>query len=1808
MQSPTKIYLKFIMVCDIAKNAIFKCSYDERISIIYQESILKFFDNEENNSKLFIGEIRCPLKNIKNIFLTKSNKENDYFAVLINNKGESANLLIQLNNGHPVIIEITGDFLLPSSFTNFYQISKHDFIFVESTINNSNCIFKCLGIICYTFNPNDNSLSVKIVCQCRSSVSTKAGICKTIHKYEILCVDSNSLTIHANSNIWKFCLNNCSDYIIFDMDEIHNIKKLYWIDNDNFIILTDMDLLIVNLIDNKIARKFCFSHGVLDFSHLYCKNFYYLTCSNNNQISLNYSRHISESEKCIKILETGDILTAIEYCSKNNLDSDLVYKYLWEKSPKTDIAFFDKINDFNYVIYVCLNIDSLPLNLFENILQKTFKSGKLHGINVAASPCEQYLERLFIFNLFNNYSTEFPEKFYYFFRSCSIFYTCCQFLKLALIDQAVILFQFYSPFLKNHYLPLLTLIPETTQISALTNILPKIKNNVNIYPLKSCEKLAKHFINEIELPFIDKFYSENSELLKFQGNFEHIDISSWYLYRCTQIDSLSGLTNLAYNLFSVAISNNIPFNHSVRTDLDTAYHLIYFYEFEFSFHEFLQKNISEKFILIVSKSTSDLSQLLEIFFLNYPNAFESIDTWIDYISEETLLNMIHNHKKYHIDPNFIVDVIYQLFSCSRFNSPTILSTFFKYINKPSVNLKKYQNLNIYRRILNTLSNLTIDSINIRFLDLIEPSKNFHIFNQFFLCIDLNHFIKNDLSISELINCIVELNESESIYSLKNFFSISLSRCQCARDIEIVYDIFLRSFDFNNISTEPLDDILLECSNEFLTKCNNYKDMHYLLASKSIYLIQKSSDNVENLRGKIIACDKIFKICPLFDIKNLMNFSNLTVFLNYLLNKFSSPKTYKTNIIEILGHITNLSPDACELKVLEMIIKLMFDKNAYETCVDLCERLSALNHPNTWWYFYQLSKNGTQIPKYRRLEFAEFAISLCPTFELRNTLINARSLRCTMIDEKREKSLLPFDKSAQFYFNLLDSEVILNKILMDSNKNLNILSCIGYYIDETTILHGLSKNLIPLSFIDQILYFQCLRYLYKKGVHKLSFDSCLDLLRSQPSIVSLIIESFDHHSEALNALIQWKREAKIYHTVKKFNSGIVFSQPTSENSGKKYASESSLKSPIYFVFEKLEKICLSGKNHKRLNEILFSDSFVRNINDLQIDKNIIIDKMRGIFSLPPCANLSILLEWLKFSQELVCEDCIIFGGLSLSQHIHNIKRMRATLHDLDYFSLYNGNTLSLAVSLRETNIYSVAKLFSENKINGLAYSKVQLFSMYILKTLKTIEESTEDLNLNSNVTFLSNLWGYLQHWDIKNIIDTIFFTDSNLGNRRLYLLSDYFYHIFSSIFNNSSEILELLLPIKPIYQFYSNLNEIELSAKSTEEYSVLRIVKFPPKNSDLTFDIIFNILQAYELSPPFLSSIINLYLIFLDLGIEELLTKIILKRLHDLTTDEYQEPQIYAFVKNISTLSHFYDLPKLTYTIECVLNSLVNKADISNLKNNTSIVLKSCISCFSSETINKLGQFYETKMYLSVFWSPNYAVSFDMESSLDLNYRLNLFESLLEHCHLPRHLLALSNLIKIWLKNIENAKLFSSLIQKYFHICIENFDSPSLLMDVFSLAKELDIIDGFASTDLYTNLWSKRYYVEAVRLSLVSGFPDLIEFTIFDMSCLKDTSTVQTISNDPFINESYIKLEIASKIFTLENKIFYYGLVNYCLKQNTFQVIQTDSHPSYLYNSLQEQLLQKGFYDEVDRLKDVDSQSNFFTSALENFRNIARKFT
>ncbi|KAF1745163.1 hypothetical protein MXB_4023 [Myxobolus squamalis] len=1797
--------------------AIFKSSDNGDLSVLYQNKKIILYNNRnintQNKYKLFANEIFPPIQDIRHLVIFTSDiNDHEYYVLFINNIGQSVTLLVQLSCEYPQVSIVSNDWKITDSTKRLYKISNTDFCIIGMRQFHSKCLFQQLGLLFYHFESKSQNFTEINHCKCIITHS-HAPIRFNVKKIEILNISlDNGITFQENYGIFKFQINNCYEYKEYNVCEIKGINKIHWLDHDCLLVKAACDLYIIKFDENIIESKKLVSNNVRNFSYAYGKNFYYITeC--NDSLSLCFSRYISDCEKCEKILQMGDIEGALKFSTKCGLGNDFTYKMLWEKSLKNldSLEYLNKISDTNFVINICLNIDSLPLASLYTLLTKCLVLAQLSPeYYYALEPCQQYLDRLFIFHQFNKDNQIFDEKLYYVFRSSSIFYVCCDFLQKGLITCARILFHFYPTIFKDHYFSLLTLIPESAPLSKLSSILPKIARGCNVYPTiptdsEDLESFSQLIVDEFEEKYIEKFYRSNPQLQVFRSIFEDFDPACWYLFRANQIDDVTGRVDLALCLLSFAISCNVTINNSVLLDLNVLYNLTYFHGINISLCEFTNQSITDRLLFIISNSNSSKYKQLELFFFNYSSESEVVleNCWEE-ISESYLLIIIENFKQFTLNANFIVNMIYKSFMSSRFVSFHVLTVFTQHISQGLLDLsitEKYQKLNTYKRILLIVEKLYIYVPNINFINLFNPLTNFNIFNEIFLLIKLENFMNKDIVILDLINCIFQIMGSDSIPYLSNLFSIAFHQCEQGKDLKILCDIFFRALQSSQLDIQVLDESLIEFSNEMIEKCGTYNDHYYLLMTECLENIRKSNQTVKIMKRKKLACEKFVKIYSSFDMINILRFSNLKDFIDRFMDKISVHKIEFKILIDALCFLVGENSEDIEGQILESITDNLFRKKQHDACVIVCERLYQLRHPASWFYLQQISLESLKLSPARKLEFLELSLTICPESELSSILKDIQRFRKEEIFNRNE-SKFSVSKNEELYYDLDDSKNLLNQIYHDFGEKNQYYSNCGYLLSQKSLLDTLSEKLFPMDILDSSIYHQMIRIFFINCQIELEMHQLIVILSAAPNLMISFIKNLRTNSDILDKLIKLKKNSIIHHNVKKIipaaHSNDISSDNETGNSFK--VMQHSL------ILENLEHVCLSGYNKTDLNIVLSDANLIQNIKNLNIDHNILSQKLCYLFSLYPCSNLIILLEWLVFARCFLDDDHIVFGNLNLNEHIKNVKRIRALCPDLNYYLLFTDNSTSLINSLNQTNIYALSKLFSQHKINGMYFTKQKLFSLYISQVLINTEGKFECFESDPKICFLTDLWSHLNLTNINDIINSIFFSDLNFNCFKNYQLSRYLCKIVLNVAENS-EFCDQILRLNSICSFYHNLMELNTIAQSNNEQIIVKNMKFEKLTEDKTIVTLSDILLLDNLSEPFLTGIINLILSLTSFKFTDILEGLIRSKFLDLNSHEFEEFQISIFFQNISYIS-IVSKKQLAHSLCDRFTSLIAQCDNNELTQNIFLALKHSSSILDSGELNSLYDFYQIKMCLNVFLPNINAHNLNQNMLSDVNYCVFLFSDLVAKCRLPSHVLALSDMVKIMLKKDTNYQIFSKPIKEYLNICIDKFNSPSTVIDLYIFIKNFNILDRFTSTQIYSTLWNKMFYLEAIRWSFMTEIPDLIEIALFEISCMNDSATIKKIIDEPSINEYFLQLKLVNKIFLLPNKIFYNHLVEYCLKNKSYLILTDNTTHPILFDSLTEQLNNNGHHKEVKRLCDFHPSRSLIESVVGNFINITKKFT
>ena len=295
---------------------------------------------------------------------------------------------------------------------------------------------------------------------------------------------------------------------------------------------------------------------------------------------------------------------ALEIARIHGLDSDLVYQRQWNKSDVTLDSidnFLSKVNDYQWVLGEC--IERIPQELESNKYLLDFGidltetiadfeetddfyelSNEQRQIVIFRKRLLQFRDRLVTFErIIGGNVINFNSNLYEKFRRQEIFESCLQFAREGDHRAMATLFTFHGAQTLEHWLPLLSQIPEVVAPFEYQSLLPEAglsQNEEDVYAWEEvkprdddwCEKMVPDPSEDSP----SAFYAANQHLIEYRGRqLTKSLVSKWFCVRSRQIERCTSLISHALELVQLGIERNFPDLAGLHARLDTFATLIY---------------------------------------------------------------------------------------------------------------------------------------------------------------------------------------------------------------------------------------------------------------------------------------------------------------------------------------------------------------------------------------------------------------------------------------------------------------------------------------------------------------------------------------------------------------------------------------------------------------------------------------------------------------------------------------------------------------------------------------------------------------------------------------------------------------------------------------------------------------------------------------------------------------------------------------------------------------------------------------------------------------------------------------------------------------------------------------------------------------------------------------------------------------------------------------------------------------------------------------------------------------------------------
>ncbi|KII62057.1 hypothetical protein RF11_07933 [Thelohanellus kitauei] len=1714
-------------------------SDDLAIICIVKKSNITFYHlifNDNQVIETFANQIELKM-NIDQILIVKTGSRGIYDCITFNKKGDVLFHVIDINTQFPIVFERILDFNFPAGYKEFQRISADKFLLISSP-QKSSCYFDKLGIMIYRYSTNDRVFEPIQLCECDDEKVPNFPNLKIIKN---LTVDSNYITFFENYKICRFKITNCTIWNSFDIN-LADIKNVLWID-DNSVMMQTGDVL--NFVNFTSESPIIQIKDLSLLSQQYNKNFFAIS-SSKYHFSLVYLRYINEEEICMKLLGKHDLESVLKYAKIHKINPEIIYKHKWNNSSKSisDLGFFEEINDEKY-IFDCLFDQDISLLVFEKILKK-YKKITHKTDDIYHSIILQFQQRIEIFKMIND-NNIFPIECYRSFLTCSIFHLVNELLSRELLPAASILFRYYDRILKNHYYALLCTIPEVTPVSKMSRILSIFDDNFEPKIHSPDSKILNNcqFDEKIENDVIQHFYTENPHLLRFRDRLDAQATSDWYIFRACEIYENSNIIWNAFQLLLHGVHKNVQIPKCIIDDSSFLFET-YQCSNHISLRKFIDMSKTEKFFYLLETDSQDC--LIDSFLLFY-----KIDTiLIDIIWKlppDQIRNIVKNHVKYSIESHILVNAIYDLFQRDPAKDLEILKALTQSVIKnqlPADEQTKLTQLHVYHRILSILQEWNLYVPIHHFDDIFNTRKNQNIFNNIFASLKVENF-NQEFTILELMSCIIQITTADSILYLKNFVSNAVYKCSTIYEVALVYDIFERGFEINNLPLIELSQILTECTEGLIDLIRGYNDEYYLLANKCAELSHNSK-----YIDMFSECKKLFKIIPNYDLKKIFKFQG-----NELLDAYIKRGDIISNISKIIESYSVLSGQTAtesEIYVIVRILDHYFEASNYAVCADYCQRLINLKYERSWYYCFHLALKDKNLKVYQRLKYLNQAITNCPKMELNSVLSEIKKF------QNRHNQDFIFEINQNFSTVHIERNAV-------------------FYIDQEKLLQvcvNSAKNLVQ---VNKLAYSYILRYLYDVQI-SIDLEFIKDLLSLNPMILISFFEKFLNHDN-FPTFIECKNRILTYNKAK------AIAPDVDESIIIKTHPDQSKKNAVSAVLDRLTELSMNEHGTRRLHDILFSETFIQNLLHMNIEHDLLASHIRGILSQFSSGQASILLEWFLFGQELFGPN-FMYKNIRTSQHIANIELVKDYWPELDYNSLLAGDLAFLEGSAHKSNFQTIYKFMSMD--SGIEFDKQ---AAYMILTRKVINFDENDLFLNEEFSkTLKNLLNELEPENIEKLITYSLSQPYSL--KKLATLSDFLARNLPDSITNHQALFDSL---KNLHRFY-------VSCSQYEEQEKCKLVSFKhPRLNGV--EEIYNILKQSDLESKTLCFLAKVYANFINKVFPSQFFDFFQCQFEILVTDT--ESMIFL-IGNLRKLEFNECFKTILSSLTNYLYNFYLHQDLIQMSGEGLRIITFVKEKTSSIEFQKLEEFYSIQMCLRTFWTSDMPINLDIDSIQSSHTRLELIQFLILECRLPSHLVAISDLIQIF-RNKTHDPSFHKVIRDFMILCVDKFRNGSIVSNLFMKMKPKHILDHYSCTEVYTRLWNNQLYFDAVRVSMAANLPNLMNLAIFDVSCLRDMILVEPVLNDSFINESYIVLDLVIVVYNLENKIFYHSLVKYCLNTPQFQhydkSLTDGSSPFHL---LIEKLQNADLQDEVRRLQRHPKEpTHLLSSVMDNLVNFGKQF-
>lgn len=295
---------------------------------------------------------------------------------------------------------------------------------------------------------------------------------------------------------------------------------------------------------------------------------------------------------------------ALEIARIHGLNSDLVYQKQWNKadvSVESIDNFLSKVLDHHWVFGECL--ERIPQDLSSNKYLLDFgieltesvvdfdESGDYHLLNNEQRQIVLYRKRLLQFrdrlltyeHIISGDQVNFHATIYEKFRRQELFESCLQFCREGDHRAVATLFTYNGAQTLEHWLPLLSQIPEVVRPYEYRSLLPEAgltQNEEDVYPWEEVkpriEDWSEKMVPEPPEESPQLFYATHPHLGEYRGKqLTKSVVSKWFCVRSRQIEQCTSLISNALELVQLGIERNFPDLAGLHARLDTFATLIY---------------------------------------------------------------------------------------------------------------------------------------------------------------------------------------------------------------------------------------------------------------------------------------------------------------------------------------------------------------------------------------------------------------------------------------------------------------------------------------------------------------------------------------------------------------------------------------------------------------------------------------------------------------------------------------------------------------------------------------------------------------------------------------------------------------------------------------------------------------------------------------------------------------------------------------------------------------------------------------------------------------------------------------------------------------------------------------------------------------------------------------------------------------------------------------------------------------------------------------------------------------------------------